>query len=46
MANLTGESGGLLRATLDGVPVEIRDGVARVPLRADRGDHEVRLELG
>jgi cyclic beta-1,2-glucan synthetase len=46
LTNVTGEGGGLVRATLDEVPVEIRDGVARVPLCADRGDHEVRLELG
>jgi len=46
MVNPAGRAGAVVRARLDGNPLAIERGVARVPLRADGRDHEVRIELG
>ena len=46
MVNPTGAGRRVAAATLDGRPVELRDGAARVPVRRDGREHRVRLELG
>ncbi len=44
MANPQG-GGKVIGATLDGDPVELRDGAARVPIVGDGADHRVELKL-
>ena len=39
-------AGRVREARLDGRPVEVRDGVARIPLDAGEGDHRVEVVLG
>ena len=46
MVNPAGRGGAVARATLDGEPLAIEAGAARVALRQDRGRHAVRIELG
>ena len=46
MVNPTGRGGAVVRATLDGDPVEMRGGRRARAARRDGGEHEVRLELG
>jgi hypothetical protein len=46
MVNPTGQDGGIIRATLDGEPLAIAAGAARVALQEDGGCHELRIELG
>jgi cyclic beta-1,2-glucan synthetase len=43
--NPSGRERGVQEATLDGSPLAVRDGVARVPLLFDGRNHEVRLRL-
>ncbi len=46
MTNRLGRGGGeVIGATLDGDPVALRDGAARVPVVGDGADHRVELEL-
>jgi cyclic beta-1,2-glucan synthetase len=46
MTNPAGRGAVLLRARLDGHPLELEDGTARLPVLADRRPHDVQLELG
>jgi cellobiose phosphorylase len=46
MTNRSGRGGNVIGATLDGAPVELQDGAARVPIAGDGADHRVELELG
>ena len=41
-----GPGGQVIGATLDGRPVELRDGAARVPIAGDGAEHDVRLQIG
>jgi cellobiose phosphorylase len=36
----------VLSATLDGVPVELEDGIAKIPLPRGGAEHEVRITMG
>jgi N,N'-diacetylchitobiose phosphorylase len=46
MVNPHGRGSRVRAATLDGRPVEVRDGQALVPILPEPGEHRVRLELG
>jgi cyclic beta-1,2-glucan synthetase len=45
MVNQAGGTGALIRATLDGRPLALADGAARLPLEPDGREHTVRLEF-
>ncbi|HEY8517312.1 MAG TPA: hypothetical protein VIS07_17515 [Candidatus Binatia bacterium] len=46
VVNERGDASRVVRAMVDGAPVDVLDGIARIPLARDGALHRVRVELG